>query len=111
MNKLSLTALQRQHLDTARGASAGRSAHTVYGGHEHSLRQTLIALNGGQSLAEHESPGEATLQVLEGRIRLVSGSDSWDGAAGDLIIIPDAAHSLDAVTDAVVLLTTAMRST
>ena len=44
MNKISLTALAREHLEVARAASSGRSAHTVYGGHEHSLRQTLIAL-------------------------------------------------------------------
>ena len=44
MNKVSLTALAREHLEAARAASSGRSSHTVFGGHEHSLRQTLIAL-------------------------------------------------------------------
>ena len=48
MNKVSLTALAREHLETARAASSGRSSHTVYGGHEHVLRQTLIALKGGR---------------------------------------------------------------
>jgi hypothetical protein len=33
MQKESLTALVRQHLDPALTASRGRSAHTVYGGH------------------------------------------------------------------------------
>ena len=47
MQKESLTALVRHHLETARTASSGRSAHTVYGGHEHVLRQTLIALRAG----------------------------------------------------------------
>ena len=55
MNKVSLTALAREHLEAARAASSGRSAHTVYGGHEHSLRQTLIALKAGSELDEHES--------------------------------------------------------
>ena len=55
MNKTSLTALAREQLETARAASSGRSAHTVYGGHEHSLRQTLIALTGGSELTEHET--------------------------------------------------------
>ena len=31
-------------------------SHTVYGGHEHVLRQTLIALAAGQSLEEHANP-------------------------------------------------------
>lgn len=108
MNKLSLTALQRQHLDKARSSTSGRSAQAVYGGHEHVLRQTLIALASGQALDEHESPGEATVHVLEGRVSLRSGADAWEGSAGDLLIVPNASHSLTALEDAVVLLTTAV---
>ena len=78
MEKISLTALARQHLESARAASSGRSAHTVYGGHEHVLRQTLIALRAGASLDEHENPGEATVQVLHGRVRLVAGENRWN---------------------------------
>jgi hypothetical protein len=48
MEKSSLTALTREQLKIARQASSGRSARTVYGGHEHVLRQTLIALVVGQ---------------------------------------------------------------
>jgi quercetin dioxygenase-like cupin family protein len=109
VQKESLTALQRHHLESAKSASSGRSAHTLYGGHEHALRQTLIALAGGTSLNEHENPGEATLQVLQGRVTLVAGDQSWDGSAGDLLFIPPARHSLDAVEDSVVLLTVAKR--
>ena len=58
------------------------------------LRQTLIALTAGTSLSEHENPGEATVQVLSGRVRLLAGGDSWDGREGDLIVIPAARHSL-----------------
>ncbi|RFU40927.1 LuxR family transcriptional regulator [Actinomadura logoneensis] len=105
MNKLSLTALVRQHLGRAREASSGRSAETVHGGHERRLRQTLIALRAGSRLDDHENPGEATLHVLHGRVRLVAGGDSWDGIAGDLLVIPDAVHSLDATEDSAVLLT------
>ncbi|MEV4838782.1 cupin domain-containing protein [Nonomuraea sp. NPDC049486] len=107
MQKTSLEALVREHLKRAGDASTGRSAETLYGGHEHVLRQTLIALKAGQSLAEHENPGEATLQVLRGRVRLHSGGDSWDGMTGDLLIIPPARHSLDALEDAACLLTVA----
>ena len=73
MQKESLTALVRHHLEKASSASSGRSAHTIYGGHEHALRQTLIALRAGSNLDEHENPGEATLQVLHGRVTLVAG--------------------------------------
>jgi len=107
MEKSSLTALARQQLALARTAPAGRSAHTVYGGHEHVLRQTLIALLSGQVLEEHDNPGEATVHVLHGRVRLHSGDVTWEGTPGDLLVVPDARHSLEALEDSAVLLTVA----
>lgn len=107
MQKASLTALVRHHMEAATAATSGRSAHTVYGGHEHVLRQTLIALRAGTSLDEHENPGEATVQVLRGRVTLVAGDNRWNGSPGDLMVVPDARHALEAVEDSVVLLTVA----
>ncbi len=94
MSTTSLTELVDQHLDLARQASSGRSAHTVYGGHQRTLRQTLIALTAGHQLDEHENPGEATLQVLHGRVRLVTGDTALEGGRGDLLTIPDSRHRL-----------------
>jgi quercetin dioxygenase-like cupin family protein len=107
MEKISLTALARNQLEAARAASSGRSAHTVYGGHEHNLRQTLMALTAGSSMDDHESPGEATLQVLQGRVRVTNSTSGWDGSAGDQIILPRERHGLRALEDSVVLLTVA----
>jgi quercetin dioxygenase-like cupin family protein len=107
MNKVSLAALAREHLEAARAVNSGRSAHTVYGGHEHSLRQTLIALTAGSEMDEHESPGEATLQVLLGRVRLTNGQTHWDGTVGDHIVVPLSRHGLQALEDSAVLLTVA----
>jgi quercetin dioxygenase-like cupin family protein len=107
MNKVSLAALAREQLEAARGKSSGRSAHTVYGGHEHSLRQTLIALTAGTELDEHESHGESTLQVLLGRVRLTDARAHWDGTVGDHLVIPQSRHGLQALEDSVMLLTVA----
>ena len=71
----------------------------------HFLRQTVIALAAGHGLGEHDSPGEATLQVLRGEVILRVGDEGVTGSAGDLLAIPPARHSLDAVQDSVVLLT------
>lgn len=107
MLKSSLTALARQQLALAKAASSGRSSSTVYGGHEFVMRQTVIALAGGQALHEHENPGEATIHILHGKVRLVSGDTTWEGSPGDLLIVPNSRHSLEALDDAVVLLTVA----
>jgi len=61
-------------------------------------------------LDEHSNPGDATVHVLHGRVRLASGDVHWDGAAGHLIAVPDAAHSLEALEDSVVLLTVVNRA-
>ncbi|RAV13554.1 LuxR family transcriptional regulator [Mycolicibacterium sp. GF69] len=105
MNKTSLTALAREQLETARAARSGRSAHTVYGGHEHSLRQTLIALTAGSELTEHETNGEATLHVLHGRVRLTHQTANWEGSIGDHLAVPKDRHGLQALEDSAVLLT------
>ncbi|MFV2175073.1 cupin domain-containing protein [Actinomadura sp. LOL_016] len=107
MQKLSLDAQARNLLKQASAASSGRAAETVHGGHEHVLRQTLIALTAGTGMSEHENPGEATVLVRSGRVRLLSGGESWDGIGGDLLILPQARHALEALEDTVVLLTVA----
>lgn len=109
MEQISLTQLADEHLAAARQASSGRSAHTVYGGHERALRQTLVALAAGRALDEHENPGEATLQVLSGRVRLDSPEESAEAAAGDHVVIPPSRHSLTALEDSAVLLSVAVR--
>jgi hypothetical protein len=92
MEKFSLEARARVLMKSAATAPAGRAAATVYGGHEHVLRQTLIALTAGATLSEHENPGDTA---------------EWEGRDGDLIVVPQARHTVHAVEDSAVLLTVA----
>jgi quercetin dioxygenase-like cupin family protein len=105
MEKFSLDAIAREQAKRAAAASSRRSAETVYGGHEHALHQMVLALTAGSSLDEHENPGEATIQVLRGRVRLTAGEVAWEGRAGDLLVVPDVRHALQAVEDSAILLT------
>ena len=100
-----LTALQEQLLSKARSTNARRAAETVYGGRDAILRQTVMALLAGAELPEHESPPEATLQVLVGSVQLNGQDRHWQLTAGDVIPIPPERHSLSAEQDSVVLLT------
>jgi quercetin dioxygenase-like cupin family protein len=110
MEKFSLDALVREQSAAAARASSGRAAETVFGGHEHVLRQTLIAMTSGTTLSEHENPGEATVHVLRGRVRLSADSESWEGRIGDLIVVPPKRHALEAIEDSAILLTVAKRA-
>lgn len=97
-----LTVAQAQ-LKKARTNGSGRSSATVYKGNR--LTHTIVALTDGTELSEHENPGEATAQVLTGRMELSSGNDTWECAAGNLLVIPQARHSVRAVGDCAFLLT------
>lgn len=89
---------------------AGRAAQTLFGGRDNRLRQTVIFMYAGHELAEHDSPGDAALQVLEGRVSLRWDSESVSLARGEVMHIPLRRHSLVAEEDAAVILTVALHS-
>lgn len=111
MQKISLDALARQQIAAAVAAPSGRAADTAFGGHEKILRQTVMAFRAGTRLSEHQNPGEATVFVLRGSVRLWAGEESWEGKSGDLLIVPDGLHSLEADEDSAVLMTVAKTKT
>lgn len=105
MDSTNLSTLAEELLAGARAADSGRASRTVHGGTGHPLRQTVLALVAGRSLAEHDSPGDATLQVVRGRMQLSTEDASWEGGAGELLTIPPARHGLTALEDSVAVLT------
>lgn len=107
MSPVSLHDAVEEHLAKALRSPQGRSSHTLVGGHDRVLRQTVVALKAGETLAEHESPGEATLMVLRGRVTLGSSGGEQTLATHELAEIPLERHDLTAHEDSVVLLTVA----
>lgn len=73
LHKIALTALAREHLDRARRTSAGRSAETTFGGHAHTMRQTLGALSAETTPAEHEMTPEQ-LRIFRGILDVPVGN-------------------------------------
>lgn len=103
-----LTAHGATLLAQARDASSGRAATNLMPATGAALTQTLLALRQGAELADHTSPGPATLHVLAGRLTLVSGESSTAVGAGEWTPIPRETHRLEADEDVVALLTVAV---
>ena len=104
---IDLHALAGELLEKATSEHSGRAGrtlpHPVDG-----LRQTVIALRAGAELREHESPGPASLMVIRGHVRLVTGQESVALGEHSIAPIPDQRHSLHADEDSVVLLSVAV---
>lgn len=109
MDAAHLPTLVDELLEIARAATSGRAGRSTRSGRALSLRQTVLALTEGHGMDDHEANGEATLQVLRGSVRLRWGGESIELEAGDVVDIPDARHAVDALTDAALLLTVAVR--
>jgi quercetin dioxygenase-like cupin family protein len=105
----SLAEVAHDLLAQAGTSHSGRAARTLLGGGERTLRHTLMALREGAELAEHTAPGDASLQVILGRVRLSSPTGFQEGEAGTLMPIPAGRHSLGALEDSVVLLSVVVR--
>jgi quercetin dioxygenase-like cupin family protein len=103
MAEMTLESVGADQLEAARQSSSGRAAKTLHSGHR--LRQTLIAMTSGTRLAEHQSPGDATLLCLHGRVTLNMGASTVTVPAGTLVDVPAQRHDVVADTDSMIILT------
>ena len=105
MEKWSLTALADGLLSHALDAWDRRGVRAICDGRSGQLCQTVIALAHGQRLEQHDDPGQATVQVLRGRVRVTAGDDTTEGSPGQLLVMPGARRTMVALEDTVLLLT------
>lgn len=100
-------AVASELLEEAKAHATHRAARTLVTGL--AQRATLIAMLEGVDLAEHDAPPAATLQVVTGQVRLHTRDRDLVLEPGQLTAVPRQRHGLAALTDAVVLLTVALR--
>jgi quercetin dioxygenase-like cupin family protein len=108
MDVVSIHALAESQLSAAESADSGRGSVTVYGRTGARLRQTLVALAAGQVMAEHKSPGDASLLCLQGRVQLRAGGSNTELGPGDFVGVPPQRHDVAAVEPSVLLLSVAL---
>ena len=101
--RFDLHALGEELMSQASEPAHGRASRAVV--HGDRQRAVLMAFTAGSELGEHEAPPAATLQVVRGSAVLSAGDESWALETGELMVIPQARHSLQVPDgEAVVLL-------
>jgi quercetin dioxygenase-like cupin family protein len=98
--------LEGERGDAAPGGATGRRTRTLV--KLGPLRATLIELDPGAVIAEHQAEGPITVQPLEGRLRFSAEGRDHDLGPGDLLALaPRVRHSVSSSTGARFLLTLA----
>ncbi|GAA1490824.1 hypothetical protein [Brachybacterium sacelli] len=90
-------------IDLARDADNGRHAELLI--NDGPLRQTVIALQQGVRLNEHNSPPAASVQVIRGVVK-ITGEEEAVLETGHVEALTHHRHAVEALEDSVFLLTT-----
>ncbi len=76
---------------------------------DHGLNVMLMLLKKGAHLHEHRTKGPLTLQVIAGLVHLVAANKPNELTAGSILALDhDVPHSVEALEESVLLLTTAL---
>jgi quercetin dioxygenase-like cupin family protein len=97
-------------LEQARSVAAGRAARTLTPGSGATLKQSLLALRAGSRLQDHVAPDATTLLGIRGTGVLHHDGERVTLTDGIWASCPAGRHTLEAVSDTVVLLTVAAGS-
>jgi quercetin dioxygenase-like cupin family protein len=73
---------------------------------EHGITVVLTALKQGAQLREHDTPGPATVQVIDGEVAMKVGDEGMSLGPGQLIAFDARVpHEVEATSDAAILIT------
>jgi quercetin dioxygenase-like cupin family protein len=73
---------------------------------EHGITVVLTALKEGAHLEEHDTPGPATVQVLDGSVKMRVGGDDMTLGSGEIAAFDARVrHEVEAVSDSAILIT------
>lgn len=100
---IDLTLEKQQLYESARTTVARRAGTTVYRGD--GVRQTLVVILAGEEMAEHESPQEGFVHVMEGKVRINGYERAWEIHSGQLLPVPPEKHSVTALEDSILTIT------
>lgn len=88
------------------GADQDRGAITLV--KQGGLNVVLTHLHAGTTLQEHSAPAAATVQVLDGHVRVSMGDEELDVPAGRLVAFDARVrHTVEAIEESTLLLTLA----
>ena len=88
------------------GGDVNKSRGAVTLVKEGGMSVVLIHLHAGGTMGEHSAPGAATVQVLDGNVRVEIGDDSLEAGSGRPIAFNSGVrHSVEALEDSTLLLT------
>lgn len=94
--------------EEASSSAAGRAGKTLV--KQGSLRITQLALQKGMRLPWHDVGGAVSVQILRGRLQMVTSDGKMDLAPGALVAVDAGVqHSAVAMSDCVMLITISMQ--
>jgi quercetin dioxygenase-like cupin family protein len=89
--------------------TSGRDREAISLIKDYGLNVMLMALRAGARLHEHHNKGPLALQVLSGRVNFIAAGAVNEVRPGSIVALDrEIPHSLEAIEDSMVLLTTAI---
>ncbi|WP_253895164.1 cupin domain-containing protein [Corallococcus exercitus] len=101
--------LAREMEELRQGAPFGTNGHSAKTLVKYTdLRVVLMAFKSGARLGQHRTVGQLSIQVLEGRVRLVLEREQFELSKGGLFALGSSVpHDVEAIEESAVLLTIA----